>query len=469
MRQPSSPSADPPWAEQTFGHATLGDLRRTRRLVQIATDLVRTPGASLVQASIDDAAVEGAYRFVRNPHVDPLQIAEAGYAATAVRAAPYQTLVEIQDTTTLSYRHQVAPDLGDVGGEADSTQRGILAHSSLLVDPQTEQTVGLLNQHRWMRSSADRGQSSRRGQRAYPDKESFKWQQTGEQNRERLGPELSSRLISVSDRESDVYQYLADKVAHAERFVVRVRGDRLVHTEQDPIAHFLGEVAREQAPIVGTLLMEVPQRGGRPARVADLTVRAMPICLRRPARLMGCYPATLQVNLVVAREESPAVQAEPLEWILVTTEPIKTPEQVLQVLEYYRMRWKIEEFHRVWKSGVGVERLRQQTPENLLRLALILAFAAVRLMQLRESMQSMPQAPCEAVLKPLEWKVLWAVVEKKPAPKRVPSVQWAYYALARLAGWTDSKRTGRVGYETLWRGWFKLQERMEGYLAASLV
>lgn len=476
MRQATTKAQDKRWARELFGQAELGDQRRTKRLVKLATDLAHDKGATVPQACGKEAAAqEAAYRFIRNEAIEPAQIGRAAYQATAKRAGEHQTMVEIQDSTTLSYHHLVAQELGDLGGGENSAQRGFWVHSSLLVDAQTGESVGLLDQQTWMRAPEDRGQRHQRKQRAYENKESFKWQRSTEQVRERLGPQLMQRTIAVSDRESDVYQYMADKRAHRERFVVRACWDRVVREQpQVPDAQqapwerlwALGL----QAPVVGCLLMDVEQRGGRPARRIDLTIRAMSVQLKRPALVRAPYPTSLQVNIVVALEQDPPADIkEPLEWVLLTTEPIDTPEQVLQVMHYYRLRWRIEEFHKAWKRGAGVERLRLQDPDNLLRMAFLLAFVAVHLLQLRERMLVDPEAPCDQILTPLEWKVLWVAVEETRPPQEAPSVRWAMEALARLAGWADTKRTGRVGWATLWRGWFKLQERMEGFYAASLV
>jgi len=469
MRPMTTKAQSKRWAQEQFGQADLGDQRRTRRLVQIATDLVRDKGASLPQACGPDAAAqEAAYRFVRNEAIEPACLGQAAYAATVERAQRYQTLVEIQDSTTLSYSHKVAEHLGDLGGDERSHQRGFWVHSSLLVDARSGQTVGLLDVQTWMRATQDRGQRHQRHERAYQDKESFKWQRATQQVRQRLGP-LMERVIAVSDRESDVYPYMAHKLEHDERFVVRACWDRVVRDEQDAPWERLWSLW-PQAPIVGSLLMDVEPRGGRPARRIDLTVRALKVQIKRPKTQGSGYPDHLEVNVVgVCEENPPAPIKEPLEWVLLTTEPIDTPEQVLQVMHSYRLRWRIEEFHKAWKSGAGVERLRMQEPSNLLRMAYLLAFVGVRLLQMREQMMTDPEAPCDRFLEPLEWKVLWAVVEQKRLPRQVPSVKWAMEALARLAGWTDTKRTGRIGWMTLWRGWFKLQERMEGFYAASVV
>ncbi|MGL4733884.1 MAG: hypothetical protein ACRCWB_02030, partial [Enterovibrio sp.] len=73
---------------------------------------------------------------------------------------------------------------------------------------------------------------------------------------------------------------------------------------------------------------------------------------------------------------------------------------------------------------------------------------------------------CETLLSPAAWKLLWSKQEKTRSPKKAPSVYWAYINFGKLAGWYDSKRNGRVGWERLWEGWFLLQTILEGYLLA---
>ncbi|EGR2420723.1 IS4 family transposase, partial [Vibrio cholerae] len=160
-------------------------------------------------------------------------------------------------------------------------------------------------------------------------------------------------------------------------------------------------------------------------------------------------------------------------WHLLTSEHITTQKQALTILEWYEKRWLIEDFHKSWKSGgTQVEDLRLQSKGNLERMIVILAFIAVRIQQLRHLGQQQEVAEeqsCETLLGNKAWKLLWLKVEKSKPPKHAPTVRWAYLSLGKLAGWHDSKRTGIVGWERLWEGWFKLQTILEGYeLAMSL-
>jgi hypothetical protein len=468
----NSISVETQWAHQLFGIAELGDIRRTNRLIRVAADLSHFAGASFCQANGHDAAaVEGAYRFIRNEAVDPQAITEAGFVATALRAETVRTLLAVDDSSTLGYRHAVAAQLGDLGGPDQAASRGFQVHSTLLVDAQTEQTVGLIEQHYWMRAEKSRGQKHQRRERDYLNKESYKWQRASERMRLRLGPKTMPRVISVCDREADVYEYLSDKCAHNERFIVRACWNRRVQIDEPEgpnAAHLYA--ALSHARQVAQVQIQVPQRGGRPARTAELTVQTLRLRLYRPEHGMNRGgPGHLGVNVVVALEIEPPQGQQPLEWILLTTEPTHCPQQALKVLRYYGLRWRVEEFHKAWKSGAGVERQRHQRASNLHRAAVLLAFVAVRMLQLREAVDRTSEQSCQDVLERLQWQVLWASVEKSRPPEKAPSLLWAYRALGKLARWTDTKGTGRMGWQTLWRGWHELQLRLEGYQAARLL
>jgi hypothetical protein len=400
---------------------------------------------------------------MRNSAVDAEAIAEEGFEAVLREFPDDATLLAVEDTTTLSFRHGVADELGVTGTDPGARSRGILVHSTLLINAEKERTLGLVEQHRWCRDEQAHGRKHQRKKRTYQDKESYKWQRSSERLSQRLGRHMA-RTISVCDRESDVYEYLTYKQQNGQRFVIRASVDRALSC---PAGRLFG-VLDEQAELLGHKSVDIPQRGGRKARRARLALSVMRVELRPPQRAQGRSGDVLEVNAIVAREVDPPDGVQPLCWRLLTSEAIDDVHSLETIVRYYELRWRIEEYHKVWKSGVGVERQRFQRAENLERMLVITAFVAVRLLQLREAMMDEPEseAGCAAVLEEEQWRVLWATTEKNPIPREPPSARWAFLALARLGGFTDTKRTGRPGWATIWHGWFRLQERVEGYRLA---
>ena len=136
-----------------------------------------------------------------------------------------------------------------------------------------------------------------------------------------------------------------------------------------------------------------------------------------------------------------------LRWIILTSEPIDSSKRAKKVLKNYELRWRIEDYHKAWKSGVGVERLRLQSKENLERGGSILAFIAVKLLQIRElglksATNLEKNISASKLLGKDEWRVLWIATNKSKPPRKTPTLQWVYLSLGKLGGWYDSKANG---------------------------
>ena len=263
------------------------------------------------------------------------------------------------------------------------------------------------------------------------------------------------------------------------RFVIRSSWDRQLE-EGSRLREKLGQVEA-----CGRVRIHIEQKGGRPARDANLEMRATPICFDGRAHSGEVLPV-LEMNAVHLREVDTPVGSEPVDWLLLTSEPIETVEQVLRVVKVYCLRWLIEEYNKCCKSdGTRIEDLRMSSADNLLRASVLCMFAAVPLMWLRGELlekdtrerwpvlfelpahpapppELPPSAPCSRVFSTLQWTTLWQAIERnRTRPSEPPSIAWALHAIAKLGGWGNTKRTGRPGYPVLWKGWDKLLERVD--------
>lgn len=458
------------WASEHFNHASLGDKRRVTRLVKVAGQLAIGSGKSLARTCHgEDARLEGAYRLIRNEKVSPSAIRTAGFEHTAKVAAELPEMLALEDTTSLSYRHSVAPELGKLGQSTDKS-RGWWVHSVMLVDSHTTRTLGLIHQDWWCRP--DNAEDA-------DEKESGKWADASWFTRRRL-EETMSRVISVCDREADIMSYLADKQSHNERFVVRAKHSRILVEQNEKQFEFM-----DKQTVSGGYTITIPQKGmkdakgktkNRPFRRAKLSLKAGQITVEQKGERH-------QLNVIYAQEVSGPAQGEaPISWMLLTGEPVETLEQQLRVIDIYATRWRIEDFHKAWKTGAGVERLRMTAPDNLERAASILGFIGIRLLQLREVMalplylrkrgkpeeaQEIELQSCGVVLEEDEWRVL--MQHYKPRGHKgteAPDMKWAYQSLAKLGGFNDTKRTGMASWATIWEGWDELQAQVKGYRVA---
>lgn len=445
------------WAEEQFGKTRLGDPRRTNRLVKLAATLANDPGKPLVNITQSPADMEGAYRFIRNEHISASSIAESGFQATVERSKQHELLLALEDTTALVYRHKsIREDLGHVN--QGNKNRGLFAHSVLLFAPHSKQIVGLIEQARWSRDISTRGKRHQHATTPYKDKESYKWESASQAMATRLQEDMS-KVISICDREADIYEYLHYKLTAKHRFVVRSMQSRHIEEGTDKLYRFASELKS-----AGQKQVYIAQKSGRKARTATLDIVFAPVTLKVPNNKNG---ASLPVYYVGCSErDNPESD---LNWHLLTSEPINNQADALNVVSYYEQRWLVEEYHKVWKSdGTDIESLRLQSRDNVERLVTINGFIATRILQLKYAREQQ-NVNCEQILSSKAWKLLWLKRIKTQLPNDVPSMKWAYEELAKLGGWKDTKRTGRASVKVIWQGWFKLQTILEGYdMAKSL-
>lgn len=477
--QQVEPASARDWAAELFGGARLGDLRRTKQAVDVSATIAEGAGLSLPKmAGGDSAQYEQITRFTRNEKTDPSELLRAGCDATAGKVINSEgDIIVAGDTTVLSYSHgSILKSLGRVGGPKDSKGRGILVHNALAVSAEHGEVLGLVDQMYACRDDATYGRKHERQHRPYEEKESFKWEASFRASWEKLY-EAAPRLVFVNDREADVYNYVMVLIDEGARFVVRGEQDRRLDTSSGRL-----DDAIANAPVKGHATVFIDQKGGRAARTARVALSACTVTILPPKNALEALPPLI-VNVVLVEEVDPPEGGQPVEWTLLTSDPIESLDDLARVVKYYNLRWPVEEFHKCWKSdGTNVEALRMQTRDNLLRIAVLMAFVAVRIMTLRDEYlgeqfrkrlpqlesrsepqkQPRPMRPCTHVLANLQWHMLWLLLHKdKPIPEKPPDLSWAMRGIARLGGWLNTKRTGRPGYAALWQGWRKLNEAVD--------
>lgn len=458
MEAPILPSAETStenWALTTFGLCDFGNIARTQAVIRYAAIQAKLPAASTDAAcGRDSAAAESAHRMLRNNHVGPQMLNEGACLASWQRAADLEVVLGIEDTTGQSFGHSVAEELGNQNGSEDPTRRGWMVHSVILLDGKTHEPLGLGYQHWWCRPDRRPGTAQRK-RRPYEEKESFKWQKASERMAEMAD---LSNVISVCDREADIALYLEYKLRNRQRFVVRSSQSRsiVVSGSTDTLHEYI-----TNAPFRGAVNFVVPQGHGVPERECTATIQFERVALNG---LKGLSDNTVTVVRV---REFDAGKLEPLEWILVTSEPVESLADALEIIVIYKQRWQIEVFHRTWKTGCGAKNRRLLRADNLQRLLIILAHIAVFIMKMKHLAATVPDEPCDRLFSQDEWECLHALTEpNKPMPTTPPSCVWAVRAIAKLAGWRNSKGTGAISAETLWNGWFLFQAHVTGWRLA---
>jgi len=439
------PEAD--WAEQEFGAAKVGNRLRARRLVELARDFYARPQANIPQACGTRARTKAAYRFLAQKKVSMREILAPHYERSAERAAHEAVVLAVNDTTSFNYTsHPATEDLGPISTTADGPQ-GILMHETMLYTP-AGLALGLIDAQVWARDRAAFGKKHKRKELPIEAKESHKWIRSFEAASELQKRLPNTTVVSVGDREADVYELFARAQSSPDnaRLLVRAQWNR--HTESEPGGlwdHLLKQ------PVHATEVLKLPRAHNRPARQALLEVRFAEVTLHPPQRLKKLGPVHLWAVLV--REPHPPPGQKAVEWMLLTSIPVTTVHQALEKIGWYVRRWQIEVFHRTLKSGCRIEQRQLATEkrlENCLAIDLVVAFRIVQLCMLgRES----PELPCTVLFEEHQWKPLWIFVHRSSDfPSAPPSVRTVMRMIAGLGGFLGRKGDGEPGTQTLWLG-----------------
>jgi hypothetical protein len=441
------------WAEEEFGAADLGDNRLTNRLVSLVRDFYARPQASIPQACQSRAKTKAAYRFFDHPHMSMDKVLEQHYESTLGRASKEEVVLAVQDTTSLNYTaHPATENLGPIGYRLDKGI-GLILHDTMAFN-RDGTPLGLLDVQCWARDGQDFGKKKRRHKLPIEEKESHKWLISFRKVVEAQRRCPQTTLVSVGDREADIYEFfeLALKEPAGPKLLVRASQNRVVAQEQG----HLWEKVNEQE-VAGIQEVHVPRRGRRPARVARLEVRFAQITLKPPIRKPKLQELTIWA--VLAQEVDAPEDVEPIEWMLLTTCQVTTFGEAIEKLAWYALRWGIEVYHRTLKSGCKIEERQLGHADRIEACLAIDMVVAWRIFHLTKLGRETPDMPCTVFFEEAEWKALNTYITRNPTtPERPPSLREAVRMVASLGGFLGRKSDGEPGTKSLWIGLQRLDD-----------
>jgi len=452
----SAGSAAGSWAEQELGAADFGDRRLSQRLVAIADDFYSRPQASVPQACQSRARTKAAYRFFDHPETSMDSVLQSHYQSTIERVAQEKIVLAVQDTTALDYSaHPATEQLGPIAFKANG-RIGLLVHDTLALNLEGT-PLGLLDVQCWARDFNDIGKKKRRHRLPIEQKESYKWLSSFSRLIEAQKRCPDTTLVSVGDREADIYELfaLALKQPDGPKVLVRAMHNRVLAKSQ---GHLWSMMA--QQPVAGIQELSVPRRTSRPARIARMQVRFAPVSLKPPggkARL-----PQLPIWAVHAKEAEPPEKGQPLEWMLLTTAEVATVEQALETLRWYTLRWGIEVYHRTLKSGCKIEERQLGHADRIEACLAIDMVVAWRIYHLTQLGREVPDVPCSVFFEEAQWKALSVYINRNPIPpQQPPSLREATRMVASLGGFLGRKGDGQPGTKSLWIGLQRLDDLTE--------
>ena len=454
------------WAAEEFGRCRLAP-RLTQRLMTMARDFWARPMADIPEASESVSKMQAAYRFLSHEDVQFETLLQPHYAATEQRISEVgagEVVLVPQDTTSVNYNvRKGIGGLGPISTTADGAQ-GLHLHSSLAVTVQGV-PLGFVDAQCWARDAQEFGKKAKRHALPIEDKESYRWLKSYEAVTavQKRNPQI--RLVSVGDREADIYELfeLALRDPLGPKLLVRAKTDRAVQGEEQRLFDTVGA-----KPIAGKLTVQLPRQKDRPARQAHLEIRFASVTLCPPQAKPKLGP--LQVQMVLAQERDAPADAEPIEWALLTTVAVDDFEQACEKVGWYTQRWGIEVFHRTLKSGCKVEDRQLGHGDRLKACLAIDMVIAWRIVHMTKLGREVPGLPAQTYFDADECKVLAAYdrMHNKRAPD-APSLtlQEAIRLIAKMGGFIGRKSDGEPGTETLWRGLLRFGGMTEGWRMAS--
>lgn len=448
------------WAEEEFGGASMGDVRRTQRAVMMATMVALRPAGKVTEVFTKPADQEGAYRYFRSPRVDDEEVARSVHASAARRCRGQPFAYVPADGSSLNLTDRTGrKGLGQVGTN-DFSARGVQVMTAIAVTPEgTPQ--GITGQVFWSRKPRRKRRSrEQRARASTKSKETQRWldvmEQTGKAFQE-AAPQ--TRPWFQLDRGGDGWPiFVAAAQADAWLTVRSCWDRRLVKEPGAARSSMLRERVKRQEPL-GDFLLDVPAARNRTARVATMQVRACRVILDlRDLRTGRCHPTAVWAVSTTEISGVPRGQ-ERLHWLLLTTYPATDLESAVAVVFGYAQRWRIEDFHRTWKTGnCRVEDSQLRAFQHVVRWATILASVAMRIERLKHLSRTQPDLP--ATVEFTQAEIDAAIILSKPKNYRrgdVPTIGEVVLWVARQGGYTGKSSGGPPGSIVIARGMRRIE------------
>ena len=451
------------WVEDELADINLGDKRLNRRCKLLLARLAGDPQASINGACQGWKETVAAYRFFDHEAVEEQQVLAPHRQATLERIKEHPVVLVVQDTTELDYtrKQRVVEGAGPLN---DESRVGFLEHLQVAFTPQ-RLCLGVVGMTTWARDWETFRTCKERKFDPLESKESYRWL-VGYRQACEIAEELpQTRIVSIADREGDIYEcFLEAQQSGPPRradWIIRASEDRCLpqrDPEAGPCTYRKLWNAMAEAPVLGRRQLQVPKTPKHKARKANVTIRARTVRLKPPDRPGGERLAEVELHVILVREEHPPAGEEPIEWLLLTSLPIETFAEVLEVIGYYGCRWQIEVYFRVYKTGCKVEEIQLEKASRLKPCLALYKIVAWRVLHVTMLGRECPDLPCDVLFAEEEWKSAWMVCKHRAPPKRPPKLKAFLSLVAELGGYNARQHDAPPGPKALWIGMRRMRD-----------
>jgi Transposase DNA-binding len=450
------------WFDRELAGCSLADERLNKRLRRLVAQMGSAMGQSIPLVCQDWANTKAAYRFFSNDRVSEADILAGHFQSTRERTlAAAGPMLVLHDTTEFSYQREDSDAIGitksinsgrDKAGRLRShTVCGILMHLSLVVTTEGL-PLGLAAVKFWTRKkfkgTAALKKKINPTRVPIEQKESIRWLDNVRQSTELLGD--PGRCIHVGDRESDIYELFCAARDAGTHFVIRTCVDRLAGDGDHTIADEMDEVT-----VKGRHRIDVRDNNGDPDE-AVLEIRYRKIRVLPPIGKQKRYPA-LTLTVIHAAERITPKNRKKIEWKLITDLPVASRADAIEKLGWYALRWKIEVFHKILKSGCKAEESKLRTAQRLTNLISVFCILSWRVFWMTMLNRSAPGALPALALTATETALLDRLVNDKPQA-RCKTLSHYLTKIARLGGYLARANDPPPGNTVMWRGLLRLTD-----------
>jgi len=463
------------WAEQEFGGAPLGDRRRTKRLIQSATEMAKSPTASFpCSVKGDKHVIKGHYRLIDQPDDSAVTMENMllpHREQTVRRMMAHKAVLCIQDGTDLDYNGiNGGVGFGVIGSnQTGAKSSGLHLHSTLAVTDEGL-PLGVLHSECGAPTTRPADETRKTSEIPVEEKKTYAWL-VGMRDVEAIAAQMpETHIVQIMDREADLFELFDAWRDGPKRtdLLVRAKVNRQT-TSELPLFNTIrtAEPRGEKFELVIDRQSARPKkskqktRPARAGRTALMTLHYQKVDICPPKAHKG--KKSISLTIVHFVEEAPPVGVKAVEWFLLSTMDVATTEQAQKLLEYYCLRWRIEDWHRVLKSGCGIEELRNETAERIKRVVAIYMVVAWKIMLMTLLGREVPDLPADILFTDLELEVLHAYAETRRDVKPPQRLGDAVLLVARLGGHQARKSDPPPGHQVLWIGYFGLQQMCVGY------
>lgn len=439
------------WVEEEFQDVRLPNLAKKKRVMSITRDFFASPASPIPMACNTGAKLKGAYRFFGDEGVNSADLLHSHVQQTLKRAKEYNVVLSINDTTSMNLsNHEAAEGLGCLSTEQG--EDGYFLHDTVVFTT-AGIPLGVLDAQTWARNPEEHGKKAKRKQKRIEEKESYKWLRSLQATAGAMAEVPGVQWVSVGDREADIYELFECAQQQGVSFLVRSFHNRKVCEDTK-----VWEVVDSEIP-AGRMKVSVKGKDKR-ERGAELEIRYREVRIKNPKR----QKEDITLWAIRAREASPPKGEEGLDWKLLTNREIRDFEQACEKVQWYTVRFRIEVFHKILKSGRRSEDRRLGSLDRLERCLTIDMITAWRLMYLTMQGRETPAVARDLFFSEQEIEVLKLIKyrgEYAANKDKSLSLREAIHTIATLGGFVKGK--GREpGVEVMWRGIRRLADILIG-------